>query len=126
MIPRLSCGACVFIFVKLLCPACCLVRYETAGRSRESDDSVWWLEFWHVSRVPPHFRFCGEPQDQFDLVRGGDKVEHIGVHWIETVEHVHGIVVRGGGVIRPQVIGNGGEEGSENGNSQVLSAQWLL
>ena len=25
-----------------------------------------------------------------------------------------------------EMIGNGGEEGSENGKSQVLSAQWLL
>ena len=70
---------------------------ETAGWSREADDPVWELEFWHVSRVPPHFRFCGKLQDQLGLLRGGDKVGHIGVHWIETIEHVHGIVVRGGG-----------------------------
>ena len=74
MVPCLSLHTGIFIFVKLLCPACCLVRYETVGRSRESNDSVWWLEFWHVSRVPSHFRFGGEPQDLFGLVRGSYKV----------------------------------------------------
>ena len=96
MIPCLSFGACVFIIVTLLYPACCLVCDETASWARETHDPVWGLEFGHVSRVPPHFRFCGEPQDQLGLVRGGDKVGHIGGYWIETIEHVHGIVVQGG------------------------------
>ena len=74
MIPCLSCGACFLIFVKLMCPACCLVCDETAGWARESDDSVWGLEFGHCTRVPPRFRFCGEPQDQLGLIRGCDKV----------------------------------------------------
>ena len=80
--PFLGCGACVFIFVELLCPAGCLVREETAGWAREADDPVWGLDFGHVPRVPPHFRFCGEPQDELGLVRGCDKVGHISVHWI--------------------------------------------
>ena len=96
MLPFLGGGSCILIFVELLCPACCLVREETAGWAREADDPVWWLEFGHVPRVPPHFMFCGEPQEQLGLVRGCDKVGHIGVHWIETIEHVHGIVVQGG------------------------------
>ena len=95
--PFLGCGACVFIFVELLCPAGCLVREETAGWAHEADDPVWGLDFGHIPRVPPHFRFCGEPQDELGLVRGCDKVGHISVHGIETIENVHGIVVQGGG-----------------------------
>ena len=97
VVPRLSRSASVFIFVKLLCPVCSLVCDKTVGWSCKSDGSVWGLEFWHVSRVPPHFRFGSEPQDQFGLIRGGYKVGYIDVRGVETVEDVHGIVVQRGG-----------------------------
>ena len=61
------------------------MRDKTVGWFRESDGSVWGLEFCHVSRVPPHLRFGDKPQDEFGLVRGGYKVGYIGIHGIDTI-----------------------------------------